>query len=162
MVVAWIEQYQARNQGSVRADCRWCGYPHDPNSLCNGATFGQYRLCGHDYFVSLSNVVSSVEFMRNHVPVGAYHWRDGRFFKRTEQAIEVHFFEPYNGVPQRQVWFISRLEWETICQQMKAPNALLGPKMHVCKHGVRAPHECKDCANEVPDAIVKQWENENG
>ncbi len=113
MVEAWIAAYRA-DKWNIHEDCKWCGWPHNTHLLCNQAPFGVVVFGRYPYSVSMAEVVWWVDFMESHAPAGAFHWRDQKFFRRTDAGVEITFFTPYNNTPQRHVWVIPQLEWESI------------------------------------------------
>ena len=118
MVAAWIKEYQ-RNAWAVYQDCKQCGFPHSPHILCNGATFGEVVFGAQRYSIELGNVVWWEDFMRTHSPNGAFHWRDQKYFRRTEAGVEIIFFTKFNNTPQRNVWVIPSREWESIIKAVR-------------------------------------------
>lgn len=114
MVEAWIRAWGVNDD-----DCAKCSFPHSPHLLCNSAPFGRVRFGGTDYTTSLSNVVWWVGFMEAYAPLGAFHWKDERFFRRTPEGVEVTFFTRHNNTPQRSVWTIPSNEWGSIVSAMK-------------------------------------------
>lgn len=113
MVEAWIkEYYTAFVWREQPPDCRHCSYPHSPNLLCGGATFGALSIGGELYYVDWSNVCYFVQFREKERD--GFHWRHDRFFRKTPEGIEVVFFTQYNNTPQEHVWRISRNEWKSI------------------------------------------------
>jgi len=113
MVKAWIATYQEIQEVKYK-NCQHCGFPHHDGLICNGATFGAIDFGGRYYFINLGNVVWWVHFMKSHAPPGAFHWRDQKFFARTKDGVQITFFTEYNGHPQKNVWTIPPLEWESI------------------------------------------------
>jgi hypothetical protein len=119
MVEAWIKEYQGTDQFCKHKDCRDCGFPHAPNLLCNLAQFGRVMFGGDSYSISMSNVVWWVDFMTNHAPVGAFHWKQQRFFRRVDKGVEITFFHLYNNCPQKNTWIVPDAEWDSIVQAVK-------------------------------------------
>ena len=115
MVEAWIKTYLAQPHHDYK-DCDRCGFPHPKGLMCNTAPFGELRFGGYTYSIELSNVVWWIGFMDDYAPKGAFHWKNERFFRRVDGAVEVTFFLPYNNTPQRNRWVIPNGEWDSIVE----------------------------------------------
>lgn len=120
-VQAWIQSYQAKPYNK-HLDCKTCGFPHSEHLMCNNAPFGEVQFGCQTYSITTGNVVWWVQFMEEHAPIGAFHWRDQRFFRRMKDgSVEVTFYTAFNNVPQKNVWIIPAEEWASICDAVKLP-----------------------------------------
>lgn len=113
MVEAWIEHARSKPHRNFK-DCTHCGFPHDEHLICSQASFGEIVFGGHTYSISMSNVVWWMGFIESYAPIGAFHWKNERFFRRVPGAVEVTFFLPYNNTPQKNRWIIPSGEWDSI------------------------------------------------
>ena len=117
MVEAWIAKSREMERQNY-TDCKHCGWPHNESLLCFQADFGTLWFCGELYGVDESEVVWWVDFMQAYAPQGAFHWKNERFFLRTNEGIEMISWYKYNNTPQKSVVKIPLAEWQTIVSQM--------------------------------------------
>lgn len=123
IVEAWITTYQ--NNKAFKEfkdeDCSNCGFPHEKSLLCGGTTtFGELCIGRHTYYINASNVEYFIKFREQPSVENAIHWHDDIYFQRTEkEEIKISYYVPFNNTPQKQVWVIPAMEWESIVNFLK-------------------------------------------
>lgn len=113
VVKAWIADFQ-RDKWHKYDDCRRCGWPHSPVTMCGmGSVFGQVRLGGQYAYVDSGNVAHLRQFVETLSTLG-FHWRNEVFIARVKGQVVISRIEYFNGHPSLKQWTIPVHEFASI------------------------------------------------